>query len=62
MKALLNRFTEPSSWAALAVAAVAATVAMFVPMPALPQTILIVAALVAVAFGFGLPERLRDRF
>ena len=59
---ILDRFKEPSSWAGIAVAVVAFTVAAFVPLDAIPQTVLIVAGLVGVLFGVGLAEKVRAKF
>jgi hypothetical protein len=57
MQKLIDRLKEPSSWAAIGAACLG--VAALFPLPGLLQTALIVAGLAGLAFGLGLPERLR---
>lgn len=59
---ILDRFKEPSSWAGVGAGAGLALIALTVPMSPIVQTGVLVCALVALALGFGLVEKARDRF
>jgi hypothetical protein len=59
MQWLKDRFGEGSSWGAIALVLLA--VAMFAPLPALPQTMLIVGAIICALLAFGLADKIRKR-